>query len=197
MLRTLLLRPRNFRNVSWTDYWPPRGFIAYTLERCQTDRCPCRRRHADRAIGGVCRSRQVGKSLLGPGGSAGPVSRFSQPSRSPDAWFASGPSPYPPPPAPRVEIVPAPNPYPPPPVLSGLKLSRRHREKPWSGSLDAGIGTVADMSGSAATTSSGLSGGIGKRDIGRGTAIAGDGLAATGSSKADQAGAPGERCAPA
>jgi hypothetical protein len=101
------------------------------------------------------------------------LSRFSQPSRSPDAWFASGPSPYPPPPAPRVEIVPAPNPYPPPPVLSGLKLSRRHREKPWSGSLDAGIGTVADMSGSAATTSSGLSGGIGKRDIGRGTAIAG------------------------
>jgi WXXGXW repeat (2 copies) len=26
------------------------------------------------------------------------LSRFSQPSRSPDAWFASGPSPYPPPP---------------------------------------------------------------------------------------------------
>jgi hypothetical protein len=56
-----------------------------------------------------------------------------------------------------------------------------------SGSRDVGIGMVADMFGSTATTSSGLSGDTGKQGIGRGMAITGRGLGAAGVSKADQA----------
>jgi hypothetical protein len=111
-------------------------------------------------------------------------SRFLQPSRSPDAWSPQG----------RARIRPL------LPVLKlprlqtrihrllllGLNSLRRRPGKPLSGSRDAGTGTVTDMSGSAVTTSSGLSGGIGKRGIGRGTAITGRGLAAAGSDRRPQ-----------
>ena len=93
---------------------------------------------------------------------------------------ASGPGPYPPPPpAPRVEVAPRRTRIH-RPLLSGLSSSRRRREKPWFGSRDAGIGMVADMFGSTATTSSGLSGDTGNRGVGCGTAITGRGLGATG-----------------
>jgi hypothetical protein len=116
-------------------------------------------------------------------------SRFLQPSRSPDAWSPQGQARIrpllPALKSPRLQIrihrL----------LLLGLSSSRRRRGKPWCGSRDAGTGTVTGMSGSAATTSSGLSGGIGKRGIGRGTAAAGDGLAAAGASEADQAGLKG------
>jgi hypothetical protein len=123
-------------------------------------------------------------------------SRSLQPSRSPDAWSPQGRARI------RRRLLPGLKLSPLPTrihrlLLPRLSSSRRRRAKPWSGSRDAGTGTVAGMSGSAATTSSGFRAALGMRDFGRGTAIAGDGLAATGSSKADQAGAPGERCAPA
>jgi hypothetical protein len=108
-------------------------------------------------------------------------SRFLQPSRSPDAWSPQG----------RARIRPLLPALKSPRLqtrihrllLLGLKSPRRRRGKPWSGSRDVGIGTAAGMFGSAVTTSSALSGGIGKRGIGRGTAVAGDGLAAAGASE--------------
>jgi hypothetical protein len=110
-------------------------------------------------------------------------SRFSRPSRSPDVWSPQAQA--------RIHHHPLHSGWKSPRrqthihrlLLFGPRSSRRRREKPWSGSRDTGIGMVADMSGSTAVTSSGLSGDIGKRGIGRGTAITGRGLGAAGVSK--------------